>query len=127
MKYAYLDSSCLVALACGEPGSTELAGQLADYTRLFAANLLEAEVRAALAREGVPGVEKLLGWVSWLHPPRPLSQELREVLGFGYLRGADLWHLAAALYLRGEIREISFLTLDRAQGERARALGFPGF
>ena len=40
------------------------------------------------------------------------------------LRGADLWHVATALYIFDEPSEVTFLTLDRRQGEVAGALGF---
>ena len=45
-------------------------------------------------------------------------------LRIGYLRGADLWHIATALYMFDEPSDITFLTLDRRQGDVAAALGF---
>ena len=42
-----------------------------------------------------------------------------------YLRGADLWHVATALYLAESPADVDFLTLDPAQREAAAALGFP--
>ena len=48
------------------------------------------------------------------------------MLNAGYLRGADLWHVATALYVTPEPGEISFITLDRRQRNVAMALGFPG-
>lgn len=50
-----------------------------------------------------------------------LSSNLLEV---GYLRGADLWHLACALYLVEDPPEISFVTLDDRQRTVAAGLGF---
>jgi hypothetical protein len=126
MTLAYLDTSCLVAVAFQEPGSEGLAERLAGFDRLIASNLLEAEFRSALAREGVSEGEALLSWVTWLHPDRPLAEELGRALAFGYLRGADLWHLGCALFLRRELPDLRFLTLDQRQGEVARALGFAG-
>ena len=126
MRLAYLDTSCLVALAFDEPGAGELVERLAAFERLISSNLLEAEYRAALARERVSGGESLLSWVTWLHPDRPLTAELQEALGFGNLRGGDLWHLGCALFLRRELPDLAFLTLDQRQGEVAHALGFPG-
>ena len=35
-------------------------------------------------------------------PDRPLTHECTKALTAGYLRGADLWHVACALYLAGE-------------------------
>jgi len=85
---------------------------------------LEAELRAALSREGVADDGSILGRLSWLLPDRPLSAEIGAVLAAGYLRGADLWHLACALYLSPDPREVAFVTLDQQQGAVAAALGF---
>jgi predicted nucleic acid-binding protein len=123
---AYLDTSCLVAVAFAEPGAEELAETLAGFDRLISSNLLEAEFRSVLAREAVSDGEALLSWITWLHPDRPLAAELRRALAFDYLRGADLWHLGCALFLRPELPDLRFLTLDQRQGEVARALGFEG-
>jgi hypothetical protein len=46
------------------------------------------------------------------------------VLEHGYLRGADLWHLACALFVVDEPDMLTFLTLDTRQQEVAAALGF---
>src|SRR5690606_9392750 len=50
LSYAYVDTSCLVALAFGEPGAGAVRTRLESYDRLYSANLLEAELRAAFAR-----------------------------------------------------------------------------
>ena len=42
----------------------------------------------------------------------------------GYLRGADLWHIAMALYVAPPAEDIVFITLDGTQREVASALGF---
>jgi hypothetical protein len=126
VSLAYLDTSCLVALAFDEPEAGELVERLPTFKRLISSNLLEAEYRAALERERVSGGESLLTWVTWLQPDRPLTAELRRALSFGYLRGADLWHLGCALFLRAELPGLAFLTLDQRQGDVARALGFEG-
>ena len=57
---------------------------------------------------------------------RPLGPEFGLILGAGYLRGADLWHLSCALYLAGNPRDLPFITLDERQEVVARKLGFPG-
>lgn len=93
--------------------------------RLRSADLLEAELRAALRREDAPSDAPLLNRVSWVSPQRPLSSEITVILGAGRLRGADLWHLACALYLAPSPRDLSFLTLDTRQGAVAEKLGFP--
>jgi hypothetical protein len=49
---------------------------------------------------------------------------MSRVLEVGYLGGADLWHLACALYLVEDPPEMSFITLDDRQGTVAAGLGF---
>jgi predicted nucleic acid-binding protein len=123
---AYVDSSCLVAIATGEPGFRELMARLARYERLFSSNLLESEVRSVLRRKRIeenPG--SLLAWITWVHPGRRLTAEFRQVLDVASLRGADLWHLACALFLRPKDQNLAFITLDGSQGDAARELGFP--
>lgn len=125
MSVAYLDTSCLVAVAFGEPGHEALTAQLDRLDQLFSSNLLEAELRAVLRREGVEEGESLMDGLSWVLPDRPLTPEIEAVLGAGSVRGADAWHLACALYLSPDPGELEFLTLDRRQATVARALGFP--
>jgi predicted nucleic acid-binding protein len=123
---AYVDTSYLVAIALGERGAGRLAKRLERYDRLLASNLLEAEFRSALVREQVSNPpDPFLSWVAWVLPDRPLSAELRRIAGAGYLKGADMWHLAHALYLAPDATGLDFLTLDRRQQEAAAALGFP--
>ena len=125
MSVAYLDTSCLVAVAFGEPGHEALTAQLDRLDQLFSSNLLEAELRAVLRREGVEEGESLMDGLSWVLPDRPLTPEIEAVLGAGSVRGADAWHLACALYLSPDPGELEVLTLDPRQATVARALGFP--
>jgi uncharacterized protein with PIN domain len=53
LRVAYVDSSCLVAVAFGEPGADRLSKELDGFDLLLSSNLLEAELRSALAREQV--------------------------------------------------------------------------
>jgi predicted nucleic acid-binding protein len=124
LKVAYVDTSCLVAVAFGERGSTALARRLASFDEVVSSNLLEAELRAAFVREARTPDQDLLDRISWIVPDRPLHAEIAAVLAAGYVRGADCWHLATALYLAENAEEISFLTLDDRQAAVARALGF---
>ena len=122
---AVVDTSCLVALAFGEPEATRTVTRLRRFDRLFASALLEAELLAAFRREraeaDVSDFTKDLAFVS---PDRPLSMELRRVADAGYLRGADMWHVACALFLSPDPGELTFLTLDQDQRTVARRLGF---
>ena len=125
MTFAYVDTSCLIAVAFDEPGARKLAARLRRFDRLFSSNLLEAELRSALVREGADGhIEDLLSWLTWVYPNRPLTPEYARITAAGYLRGADLWHLANALFLAPDPADLSFLTLDGRQGGVARRLGF---
>lgn len=121
---AYVDTSCLVSIALGERGATALERRLSTFSELASSNLLEAELRAALAREGVSMDADFLADMSWVLPARALSEEMERVLDAGYLRGADCWHVAVALYLARDPGGITFLTLDNKQREVARSLGF---
>lgn len=124
MTAAYIDTSCLVAIAFAEPGAAKLARSLRSYDLLLSSNLLEAELRAALRRENVTArPDDLLDGISWIYPQRPLSAEIDAVLDCGYVRGADLWHLAVALFV-DPTKELAFVTLDDRQREISRQLGF---
>lgn len=123
-KVAYVDTSCLVAIALGERGAVALQRRLSTFDIFVASNLLEAELRAALVREGVDAEPDLLVAISWVLPDRPLHAEIRRVLATGYLRGADCWHVATALYVADDPGEMAFLTLDGKQGDVAHSLGF---
>ncbi len=124
MKVAYVDTSWLVAVAFDEPGGRKWGRTLAGYDVLVSANLLEAEFRSTLAREEVEGGDPVLARLSWVLPDRPLTTEIERVLQVRYLRGADLWHVATALFLADDPGGLDFLTLDGSQAAAAEALGF---
>ncbi len=127
MNLAYADTSCLVAIAFDEPGGRRLARRLERYDRLFASNLLEAEFRSALLREKVDvRADALLSWITWVYPNRTLTQEFKRISTAGYLKGADMWHLAHALFLAPAGKGLDFLTLDQRQREVSAMLGFDG-
>ena len=126
MSVAYVDTSVIVALAFGEEGAEALANHLTGYSRLVSSNLLEAELRAACRRECQPVPVRLLARISWILTHRPLSPEMEAALDAGQLHGADLWHVASALYAAPEPGAIAFCTLDRQQAKVAAALGFRG-
>lgn len=124
MAVAYLDSSCIVAMAFGEPSARRIQAAIARHDRCVASNLVEAEVMAALVREQVPPPADLFDGLDWVHPNRAMSEELTRVLAKGSLRGADLWHVACALFLDPTAAELTFLTLDLEQRRVAAAVGF---
>jgi predicted nucleic acid-binding protein len=122
---AYVDSSCLVAVLLEESPGAAARRALARYDQLCSSNLLEAEVASAARREGVTlRRASIFQDLFWVLPDRPLSVEMDRALAAGYLRGADLWHIAMALFLRDQLPEIEFLTLDGPQRQVASTLGF---
>lgn len=114
----------MVAIALGEPGAPAVARRIRGFDTLVAANLVEAEVRAALAREDVRPDGNPVAGLRWILPDRPLSTEIATVTAGGDVRGADLWHLACALYLAESAGDLTFLTLDERQRAVATTLGF---
>ena len=124
MGVAYVDTSVLAAIAFNEPDGAAFIGCLGGFTRVTSSILLEAELRSAFAREGRRLQPGFLSGIEWVLPDRPLTEEIGTVLRAGYLRGADLLHVATALYAaRGE-EGMTFLTLDRRLHDVAQAMGF---
>jgi predicted nucleic acid-binding protein len=124
VNLAYIDTSCLVAIAFDEPGAGQLAERLERYDRRFASNLLEAELRSAFLRERTDAsTEGLLSWMTWVYPSRPLSPEYERIARAGYLKGADMWHIAHALYLAPDGVGLDFVTLDARQRQVASSVG----
>ena len=122
MSIAYVDTSALIAF--DEPCGEETGERLDSFSRLLSSNLLEAELRAAFAREQHEFEVDVLSRIDWILPDRPLASELARALEAGYLRGADLWHVAAALYVAPTPGDMTFITRDRRQRTVAAALGF---
>ncbi len=124
MKIGYVDTSCLVALALAEPAAARVQRRLSGFDELHASNLLEAELNSVMQRERSASTPALFKGISWVNPDRPLHAEIARVLEAGYVRGADCWHLASALYLARDPETLIFLTLDMRQLAVARKLGF---
>ncbi len=122
-----MDTSAVLAAVFDEPAAAAVRRELGRHERIYASNLLEAETRAAAGREGTPRqqLESTLAQLTWVLPDRSLSVEFDELGPHGDLRGADLYHLACALYLSGKGERLPILTLDRAQARVAAAAGFP--
>lgn len=127
MATAYVDTSCILALVFAERTAPEIGQRIAQFETLIAANLLEAELLAAFVREKLPAKPSdapVFTALEWITPDRPLHDEISRTLAAGYVRGADCWHIAVALFAASELGPISFLTLDVRQREVAAALGF---
>ncbi len=124
MSVAYVDTSAVAAVALGEPGAPALGHRLRGFDRLHSSNLLEAELRAVFSREMVEFSASLITRIDWVLPDRPLTPEYSTVLEAGYLKGADLWHVATALYVATDPSQVSFVTLDARQASVTKTLGF---
>ncbi|MCA9640733.1 MAG: PIN domain-containing protein [Myxococcales bacterium] len=125
MQIAYVDTSIVVALALGEPAGVALRPVIEALDEVCSSALLEAEFLATLAREAVGDEPShYLAPISWIFPRRRLSAEYKRALRQGHLRGADVHHVATALYVFPEPRGTLFVTLDQRQQQVAAALGF---
>ena len=124
MEGAYVDASAVLSIAFQEPGYEAVDQRLRGFSRLWSSHLLEAELRAAYARNNLIFEPGFIEGIEWVAPVRPLSREIAAALEVGYLRGADLWHVAAALYQADDPREVTFVTMDNRQRTVAAALGF---
>ncbi len=114
----------MVSIAFDEPDGQETFARLREFTTLVSSNLSEAEMKAAFAREQRAFDSSIFDEIEWVFPIEPLTSEIDRALQFGYLRGADLWHVAVALYTASEPGELAFVTLDRRQQAVASSLGF---
>ena len=125
MSAVYVDTSVLAGIAFGEPVAERFALALNRFDRVLSSNVLEAEMRAVFQHEGEVFEDAIVAGIDWILPTRSLSAELTKVLGAGDLRGADLWHVATALYVSSQPANLTFATLDAEQGRVVSALGFP--
>lgn len=126
-KSIYVDSSALVAVLFDEPKSNRYRSILhKNRQNVLSSALLEAEVYSAAKREGIP-LETAAGFidlVALVFPDRSLQSEYLTVFQNGHLRGADAHHLATALYVDPQAKNLSFVTADRKQAETAQTIGF---
>lgn len=123
---AYVDTSAALAIAFGEPGWELTARRLAGFPVLLSSNLLEAEARAAYQHNRQEFDPTAVSEIGWVHPNRSLRPEMERAIAAGsYLKGADLWHIAVALYIDGNTTgATAFITLDERQRALAAILGF---
>jgi uncharacterized protein len=117
----YLDSSALVKLYAEEPGTEEVRNVTSDATVVAVSEIGYVEARSALARKEREGafsaeehdeaVDSLRRDFWELYLPRPLTGGIiahaGELAREHALRAYDAVHLATALSLRNEAREIS--------------------
>jgi predicted nucleic acid-binding protein len=128
VKIIYVDTSVLVCVFFTEnhPLVNHFSDTLNNADEVLSSSLLEAEFLSVIKREGLPLKESLtlLEPVSLIIPERSLLVELKHIFDLSYLRGADAYHLATALYLDPSAKNLSFLTADKEQQDAAQKLGF---
>jgi len=90
MSVAYVDTSALVAVLFDEPEAEGLGTRLDTFSDVVSSNLLEAEIRSVMHREGHVHSRDLLVGIKWVLPERPLGPEFTRVLEAGCLRGSGL-------------------------------------
>jgi len=119
----YWDASAVLSALLKDDHSREAHRWASRSGYHFLSTLAYAEVSAVLrriARERllaevlVKAAEESLEtgpWRSWQGVPR--QNDLRQLSARYSLRGADLWHLAAAKILQEDLPELKLLTFDR--------------
>ena len=117
----------MVSLTLREPGWGKLSETTARFETYHASELLVAEFLATLKRQRIDIALATgpLSTIAWVVPTRSIRPEIDRVLEHGALRGADLWHLACALYLSPTPKSLPFLTRDSEQRGVAKRIGFP--
>lgn len=123
LTHAYVDTSALVAATFG--GAPEGVLAVLMKAHLFVGTVGEAELASVYRREGreLEQLRELQRSWSLVTPRESLLPQLQRVLDTGYLRGADAWHVACALWLTPDPAALYFVTLDLAQARVARMLG----
>lgn len=101
-----------------------MARRLAKRDVVVSSPLLEAELFSTLVREGRLVSDEWSSAIQLVIVDRSLTEELKRVLAFGHVRGADCWHLATALYVAPHASDLTFVTLGLPQRRVARAMGF---
>ena len=124
MRRAYVDTSYILSGALGAQTAEYDAGAFARFDTVVASRLLEAEFLSAFSRSSKPPHIELLAPIEWVDATERLTHEINLVLSAGYVRGADCWHLATALYVAPDPGSLTFLTLDDRQRTVAKKLGF---
>lgn len=128
MKVVYVDTSVLICVFLSEhhPKRAFFTDILNKADEVLSANLLEAEFLSVIKREGLSMKDglTLLRSVSLVIPERSLEPELKRIFDATYLRGADAYHLAVALYVDETAQHLRFLTLDKDQEQAAQQLNF---
>jgi predicted nucleic acid-binding protein len=122
----YIDTSVLVSVFFKEDVSSKYLNFFSKKYQLISSSLMLAEFYSVLNREKVEIAfsQDLLSYIQIINLIDDLDYYLKEVLDHGYLKGADLFHLAVAHQLSPYGEELFFLTADKQQARIATKLGF---
>lgn len=123
MAGTYLDSSAIVKLAIEERESGALRRHLRRRGPLTSSALARTEVLRALLDEGDPGLTRGREVLSRLNLVRVNDRVLSAAGAMlpSELRSLDAIHLATALQLGDDVRQL--VTYDERMAEAARILG----
>lgn len=125
MKFIYIDTSVLIAILFQEPSAVRYQQVLGKAAVILSSYLLEAEIFSAVARERVDFdlAERYLDNVSLFLPDRSLRGEYLTIYQNTYCKGADAHHIACAMYLGMNQKDLGFLTADKKQAAVAKKIG----
>jgi predicted nucleic acid-binding protein len=124
-KAYYIDASAIAGLLMGEPSAQALLAKVDANSLRYSSPLLEAEVLSVAKREniGFESVAEFLDRIVYVQT-QSLRTQLEEVLEVGYLREADAYHLATAVFLDSKRDNLVFVSLDQNQKKLAGRMGF---
>lgn len=121
----YVDTSVILSKLFGEPVKFDWE-KLKNRT-IFSCSLIYYETISACARENLDleDANSLLNSIDIISPNSILRKETEKILSVGFLKGADLKHVATAVWLsKGEPKNLHFLSFDKQQSLVAKKLGF---
>ena len=124
MSIAYVDTSLLTAIAFDEPGAAAHAQRLDEFARLISSNLLEAELRAAFARENLLFQESAIAGIEWILPDRGLAPEFARCSKQATCEAPTYGMSRRPSMPSPQSGRLSFATLDARQSAVAEALVF---
>lgn len=124
----YLDTSAWVAWKFAQQGKEVFDSVDLDKDAVVSSPLLVAEYLAFLKKSdrlADTRYEDDLEFIRWIHPVDPMFESCSEVAMQTDLRGADLYHVATAVWFaEGFRKDLKFLTCDMVQRKAVRKLGF---
>ena len=124
----YLDTSAWIAWKFKQAGSDIFKKIALDSDTVISCPLFVSEYVSFLKRNEILSqtrYEEELDFIRWIFPAVPLFKEYSQCGKLGFLRGADLYHIATALWFaQDRPSELIFLTCDLKQKEAAKKLGF---